>query len=488
MTQGPREKSVNRPHLIDLAPVPDASSTNMVNHLPKPNADQRAFQDLELGLFIHFGMNTFTGETTGGKGSHPPAMFNPTALNCDNWMQVAQAMGARFAVLTARHEEGFCLWPTQTTDYCIRQSPYQGGRGDVVREFVTACRRHDIKPCLYHSSYMDARHIFQDGDPIQWHEEWFQSTKQRLAEPGAAERFTQMQVSQVRELLTQYGDITYLWLDHIGETQGILDPAAVDSFWSAIVAEARARQPHCLLLKADIYLSRDRAAGGGVHGGRAANPLWYACRRENTREGQGDPIPDPAQGNQYIVWEANTIFSGSWFWNGPAVKPVAEMIEHYYATVGRGATFLPNFAPDPRGLMTEQVLAHAQAFGKRVRQLSENPLGEMNGMGPALELELPGETTVDHVVTMEDLREGQKIRAYSIEAREPGGAWTRIVTGQSVGHKRIDRFAPIRTDALRFSCLQSLAEPIGIRRFAAYCLSTSGDPIQPLPAAPDSPV
>ena len=468
MTQGHREKPVNQPRLVDLVPVPDALSTNTINHLPKPNADQLAFQDLELGLFIHFGMNTFTGETTGGKGSHPPAVFNPTALDCDNWMQVAKAMGARFAVLTARHEEGFCLWPTKTTDYCIRPSPYQGGRGDVVQEFVQACRRHNIKPCLYHSSYMDARHIFKDGDPIQWHEEWFQSTNRRLAEPGAAERFTQMQVAQVHELLTQYGDITYLWLDHIGETQGILDSNAVDSFWSAIVAEARAQQPHCLLLKTDIYLSRDRAVGGGVHGGRAADPLWYACRRENTREGQGDPIPDPANGNQYIVWEANTIFSGGWFWNGPAVKPVDEMIEHYYATVGRGATFLPNFAPDRRGLMTEKVLAHAKAFGERVRHLSENPLGETNGMGHTLELEFPGVMTVDHVVTEEDLREGQKIRAYSIEAREPGGAWIRIVTGQSVGHKRIDRFAPVRTDALRFQCVQSLADPIRIRRFAAF--------------------
>ena len=94
-------------------------------------------------------------------------------------------------------------------------------------------------------------------------------------------------------------------------------------------------------------------------------------------------------------------------------------------------------------------------------------------------------TTVDHVVTMEDLCEGQKIRAYSIEAREPGGAWTRIVTGQSVGHKRIDRFAPIRTDALRFRCLQSLAEPVGIRQFAAYCLSATGDPVHPLPSPTD---
>ena len=154
MTQGSHRKPANQPRLVDLAPLADALSTSEVNRLPKPNADQLAFQDLELGLFIHFGMTTFTDEGTGARGSHPPEVFNPTALDCDNWMEVAKTMGARFAVLTARHEEGFCLWPTQTTDYSIRHSSYQCGRGDVVREFVDACRRHGIKPCLYHPSYI----------------------------------------------------------------------------------------------------------------------------------------------------------------------------------------------------------------------------------------------------------------------------------------------------------------------------------------------
>src|SRR5690606_20584848 len=130
---------------------------------------------------------------------------------------------------------------------------------------------------------------FKEGDPIGWHREWFASMRRRLAEPGVAERFTAMQVEQVRELLSDYGEITYLWLDHIGETQGILDPKAVEAFWSEIVAEARRCQPQCLLLKEDVFLSRDTTAGTGVHAGRAAYPLWHACRREDEADGLSNP-------------------------------------------------------------------------------------------------------------------------------------------------------------------------------------------------------
>ena len=472
MQQSPLDVSARVRFMRDLRPLADGQSTKTDNGLPTPNAAQMAFMDLELGMFIHFGMNTFTGEGTGGKGTCSPELFNPTALDCDNWMEVAVAMGARFAVLTTRHEEGFCLWPTDSTDYSVKHSPYKNGRGDVVREFVDACRRHGIKPCLYHPSYMDAHHIFKIEDKITWHQEWFHSTNKRLSEPQAADRFTSMQVCQIRELLTRYNEIDYLWLDHIGETQGILNPDAVEAFWLAIVAEARRLQPNCLLLKNDIFFSRDLDVGGGVHGGRAAYPLWHRCRREDTPEGQGDPVSDPDGGNQFIVWESNTIFSGGWFWNGPAVKPVSDMIEHYYATVGRGSTFLPNFAPDRRGLMTDSVREHAVAFGDRVRSLTENALAETAGIGPALELKLPSVLAIDHVVIMEDLREGQKIAAYTLEAQHQDGTWSQIVSGRSVGHKRIDRFPKIRTNAVRFTCTQSFAEPVCIRSLAAFVTDT----------------
>ena len=289
--------------------VADDQSSSACNRLPKPNRQQLAMQDLELGLFIHFGMDTYTGECA-GNGRSAPATFNPTDLDCRNWMETARAMGARFAVLTTRHEEGFCLWPTKTTDYSIAHSPYKGGKGDVVREFVDACRAYDIVPCFYHSSYMDAHHIFKPEDSTAWHRDWFANTRKRLAEPGAEERFTEMEAAQIKELLTGYGKVAYLWLDHIGETQGIMDPLAVGRFWKRIAAEARRWQPECLLLGHDVGLSEDLTQKGNVHSGRAAYPLWHAVNRDVALAGLGWAIPDPVNGTQFLTWESNTVFSG----------------------------------------------------------------------------------------------------------------------------------------------------------------------------------
>lgn len=457
------------PRLIDRGPLKDEMSTNPVNDLPKPNRMQYEFMQLEMGLFIHYGMNTYSGQGTGGSGRFSPEIFTPTQLDCNNWMEVAKAMGAKYAVLTARHEEGFCLWPTNTTDYSIRNSPYKNGKGDIVREFVEACRRHGIKPCLYISSYMDAHHIFKPGDPISWHQEWFKTTRERLAEPGAAERFTKMQVEQIRELLTNYGPITYLWMDHIGETQGILDPVAVDQFWVQIVDEARRLQPGCLLLSMDIALTRDAQAEGGVHGGRAAYPLWYTTRRQDSKVLQGWPTANRDNADQFIVWESNTIFSGGWFWNGPEVKSLEEMKEHYLYTVGRGSTFLPNFAPDKRGLMTKTVMERASALGQFIRQFDEG-IAETSGSGTVLELKLPKDVSVNHILIREDLREGQKVLAYKVDAKQKDGTWTVVAAGKSIGNKRIQSFTPVKTEALRLRILDTAAKGVQIKRFGAFNL------------------
>lgn len=421
-----------------------------------------------MGMFVHFGMNTFTGEGTGGAGTAMPDMFAPADLDCDDWMRVAVAMGARYVVLTARHEEGFCLWPTATTSYSVASSAWRDGQGDVVGEFVAACRRHGLLPCLYHPSYMDARHVFRRGDAIAWHEAWFSMTNQRLAEPGAADNFRAMQVAQVRELLTRYGDIAYLWLDHIGETQGILDPTAVESFWLAIVDEARRAQPECMLLKADVYLTRDPDGHGGVHGGRAQYPQWHACRRVDTAEGQGDPIMDPVDGDQYVVWESNTVFSGGWFWDGGPVKDVDAMVEHYYATIGRGSTFLPNFAPDRNGRMPQLVHERATDFGEWTRSIFA-PLRRTSSDEFDV-VRFPAPALVDHVVLQEDLRDGQRIRSFVIEVAENGG-WRRIVDGESIGHTRIVRLpSPVIATELRWRCTATWVGEPRLRSFAAYGL------------------
>ena len=196
-----------------------------------PTASQRAWQSTNLRTFHHFDICTFTGcehnDGTEGRGSGPPSAFNPSAVNASQWVLAAKAMGAGTAVMTARHEGGFALWPSKFTDYSIAQSPYKGGKGDIVMEFVTACRKHGIKPGLYIAAGCDAFHHC-GPHPVT-----------------NATDYERIQTGMVEELVSgTYGVIEYLWFDHHGnptnstspfgpECPHMCDPMSA-SLWSSI--------------------------------------------------------------------------------------------------------------------------------------------------------------------------------------------------------------------------------------------------------------
>lgn len=207
---GPEKGSVN------------AAKPDVEDGIARPTPQQLMFMDLELGLFIHFGLSTYTGQVS-GDGKQPASMFNPSDLDCEEWMEVAKAMGARYAVLTARHEGGFCSWQTETTDYCVKNSPWCNGKGDVVREFVDACRKYDIKVGLYHTASHDAHH------------------RQLLS----AEEYASVQVQQITELMTNYGPIDYLWFDH----------HSGDKLWQSVDDQVRQLQPDCVIFGIDSWIS-----------------------------------------------------------------------------------------------------------------------------------------------------------------------------------------------------------------------------------------
>jgi len=414
-----------------------------MNLIAKPTKEQLAFHDLELGLFIHFGLKTYTGGSEGAS----PLSFNPKKLDCEQWMEVAKSMGAKYVVLTARHEGGFCLWPTETTDYSIKSSPWKDGKGDVVREFVNACRKHDMKVGLYHSSWHDSYHTkWQDADYFK---------KQG---PEVQEKFTQMQEQQVTELLTNYGPITYLWFDHHG-----CPGYGANQFWHRIDKVVKKAQPSCLIFGADVWIT-------GGHQGRAFYPLWYA---QNTEDGTRMSRPlNKDKGNPwgkfYRVWEANTCVSGHWFWSGGGLRlSLDTLFSRYYESVGRGANFLPNYAPNPDGLMPPDVVQQAKEFGDTIQELFSRPIAETSGKGQEIVFELEEPVTIKHVVIMEQLADGQKIAKYRIDAMITG-TWVEIASGQTVGHKRIHKVKRDKVKMLRFVCLDSLAKTIEIRSLAVY--------------------
>lgn len=413
--------------------------------VPLPSAKQLAFQDLELGLFIHFGLSTYTGQVS-GDGKKPPSLFKPANLDCDQWMQVAENMGAKYVVLTARHEGGFCLWPTATTGYSVKNSPWENGNGDVVKEFVTAARKHGLKVGFYISSWHDANQF--DFNNLHYFED----------KPKALEKFTRLQLAQLRELLTHYGPIDLLWFDHHG-----CPGAGSAQFWRRIDELVAALQPGCMRLGPDFWVNNSPGLG------EANYPLWHGIntgdgsihtRPIRADAGNGDP-----HGQYFIDWESQIPFSGNWFYNGPGVLPVDTMIARYYESVGRGANLIANFAPDTRGMMPDKVVASALEFGNALRKRFGRRIKEISG-GRSLLLDLGKKTPIRNIVLMEDLKEGQKVAAFEIAIKKTKG-WETIYKGQTIGHKCIIP-VNVETDEVRFTCTKAVGDGVKIREFAVF--------------------
>jgi alpha-L-fucosidase len=414
------------------------------NTVPLPSAKQLAYQELELGLFIHFGLSTYTGQVA-GDGKQPGSMFNPTGLDCEQWMKVAKDMGAKYVMLTARHEGGFCLWPSETSEYSVKQSPWKNGKGDVIKEYVAAARKYGLKVGIYHSSWHDA-------NQFNWHNESYFEDK-----PEELEKFTRLQLKQLTELLSNYGEIDMLWFDHHG-----CPHAGADQFWLRVDYLVSALQPDCMIFGNDYWLN-------GGHGGGANYPLWYGANKGdgtihtrviNSESKHGNPY-----GKFFVAWEANTPFSGNWFYNGPKVVPVETMVEKYYKSIGHGANFLPNFAPDKSGVMPPEVVKSAKKFGDELRKRFGKKIKGIAG-GENIILDLGKKTSFKHIVLMEDLTEGQKVAAFEIDIKKAKG-WETVYKGQTIGHKHIISL-PEETDKVRFRCIKAVGDNVKIRELAVY--------------------
>ncbi|MCE5325902.1 MAG: alpha-L-fucosidase [Planctomycetaceae bacterium] len=424
--------------LTDYTPEPssgEGGATARGDEIARPTARQLEFHDWQLGLFIHFGIETYTRQVS-GDGVADTAHFNPVELDCENWIDAAVAMGARYVVYTARHEGGFCTWPTRTHDYSVAHCPWRGGRGDVVREYVDACRRRGLKVGFYHTPSHDAHclHIYNTTHGTY------------------NERYIQTQVDQMTELLTGYGPIDYLWFDHHKGNE----------LYRRVDDTVRRLQPDCLMFGPDTWIV-------GGHTGVAEYPLWHAV---DTADGSEYARPtttagDP-RGRYYRCWEANTIFSGNWFWWGRDILPLENMIELYYQSVGRGANFLPNFAPDPRGLMTDEVLAAAKAFGDAIRTRFSSPIAAAGPFeGPQAVLDLPKGSKVNHIIIREDLSQGQLIAEHRVEILAEG-RWRIVDEAQTIGPQRIIKLDGIPAQSVRVTCTKSLTASPRIRSLAAY--------------------
>ena len=448
--------------------------------LPLPAPRQLALQERQFGAFIHYGMAAWYEGGAGqnpAKANFPPGLyqphpfdlrhwglmvaqppastFNPTQLDAEQWIGVAKAMGAQHVVLTAKHHNGYCLWPTATTEYCVRSSPWRGGQGDVVGDFVRAARRQGLGVGLYLSAGDVNAGCFSTPQP--------QGERQLI---GDLERYFPILRAQFNEILNNYGELCEVWLD------GALDPIGVDvlrpdgtpvgrRYWDELVALIRRCQPDAAIMGG----TQPDLRWPGNEDGLAPYPLFYVV--EPGQEAENYLLPGCTG---WIVPEADVFTRPTWFWTPDSddrILSLAQLMEIYHRSIGHGANLLVNLTPDRRGLIAEAEAARMSEFGREIKHRFAAPLRTQAwDENHALQFDLGGSLCIEAVLLEEDLRFGQRVLRYRLEARQ-AGQWTPLAEGQTIGRRRIERLAqPVTAEALRLRILETQPMP-KIKTFAA---------------------
>ncbi|GIO98349.1 hypothetical protein J14TS5_34350 [Paenibacillus lautus] len=406
-----------------------------MNELAKPSPQQLAWQDMEMGMFCHFGMNTFCDQEW-GDGTDSPEIFNPEQFDARQWARTAKRAGFKYLVLTAKHHDGFCLWPTKTTDYSVKSSPWRDGKGDVVREVADACREEGLQFGLYLS-------------PWDRHEPCYSDK----------EAYDDFYAEQLTELLTGYGPLVEVWFDGAGSQGREYD-------WNRIIGLVDQYQPDAMVFN----MGRPTIRWVGNEDGVAPYPCWNTATTAKESMFTSDMMTWMEGTPSWVPAECDVpIRKLHWFWHPDdeaSLRSLEEVLDIYYRSVGHGATLLLNISPDNRGLLPEVDVKRVIEFGDEIRRRFGQPVGQTSGEGTELLLGLEHIQPVNHVIIMEDIAHGERVREYVLEAYSQG-EWKELVRGSAIGHKKIDRFDTIETDQLRVRILSSVEKPL-IRNLAAY--------------------
>ncbi len=417
----------------------------------KPSPQQVEWQDLEFGVLIHYGPNSFM-DREWGDGTADPKVFNPTELDTEQWMRAIKAAGAKYVVLVAKHHDGFCLWPSEQTDYSVKSSPWLDGKGDLVRQVSDAARKYGLKFGVYMS-------------PWDRHEPRYANSAE----------YDDYYSAELNELVQHYGNLVEFWLDGAGSGGHVYN-------FPRIIDELRIYQPNALVFADVALFEYGDIRWVGNEDGFVPDENWNVIDRHG-----------------YLRWrpaESDTpLRKGHWFWHPndeSSLKTLDELVTTYEQTIGRGSQLMLGLSPDRRGLLPEADVGRLEEFGSAIRQrygknLMENAkhLPTHDGAEAALdgdpatfwsalvgshhaaiETSFASPITFDHALTMEWLNDGQHVEHYRIEAWD-GTHWKTVFEGHAIGHKRIDSFAPVTTSRIRLNILSSSAAA-EIREFQVF--------------------
>ena len=409
-----------------------------------PTAQQLEWQQMEFTAFLHFGINTFTGREW-GDGTESPELFNPSELDCKQWVKALKDGGFKMALITAKHHDGFCLWPTATTEYSVKNSPWKNGKGDVVRELRDACEKYGMKFGVYLSPWDRNAECYGDSPA-----------------------YNKFFIEQLTELLSNYGEVHEVWFD--GANGEGPNGKKQEYDWTAILAKIRELQP-----KAVTAIMGDDVRWVGNEGGLGRETEWSAtvltpgsythCKASNEALGINNMSKD--LGSRELVAKASQLYwypsevdvsiRPGWFYHAEQdeqVRSLANLVNIYYQSVGCNSVLLLNIPPDKRGLIHEiDVQRIKELSGYIGKTFANNLVANGEGswkarIGDSKEYEVKQGALVNTFLIQEDIAKGQRVEDFLIEVYS-NGAWQYAAEGTTIGYKRLIRFSDCTPEKIR---------------------------------------
>jgi alpha-L-fucosidase len=446
--------------------------------LPVPSAAQLAWHEMEMNAFVHFTTNTFTG-LEWGNGDESESVFNPSQLDVSQWAKTLKETGFKTLILTCKHHDGFCLWPSQYTKHSVKYSPYKNGNGDIVKEVSEACKRYGLKFGVYLSPW-DRNH----------------------AEYGKPAYITYYR-NQIKELFTRYGHISEMWFDGANGGKGYYGGAsetrkinaATYYDWPTTLALVRSMQP-------DVIFFSDAGPGVrwvGNEKGLAGETNWNTISTDTLFAGkagiEGLLNTGSPDGNKWVPAETDVSIRPGWFYHkeeDSLVKTPQQLFNIYLTSVGRGSTLLLNIPPDRRGLFHEKDIKALKGFRKLLNQefavnlaqgakvTATSFRGNAKEYSPSnitdgnkntywttddaittgsFEIDLGKSSTIKYVFVQEYIRLGQRVKGFTVEVWKNNN-WQKVAEGTTIGYKRILAIQPVETRRVRVNIYSSKACPL----------------------------
>ncbi|MBK5278433.1 MAG: alpha-L-fucosidase [Bacteroidia bacterium] len=446
--------------------------------MPIPNESQMAWHEMEMNAFVHFTTNTFTGKEW-GYGDEKESVFNPSEFNADQWVSTFKETGFKGVILTCKHHDGFCLWPSQFTEHSVKNSPWENGKGDVVRAVSEACKKYGLKFGVYVSP-------------------WDRNHKDYGTQP-----YIDYYRNQLTELFTNYGPVFEMWFDGANGGDGFYGGkrekrsinGATYYDWPATLELVREMEPNI------IFFSD---AGPGVRWvgnerGVAGETNWNTISPDTLFAGKAgiEKLLNVGSetGNRWIPAEVDVSIRKGWFYHAEEdslVKSPEKLLDIYLTSVGRGSTLLLNIPPDRRGLIHENDLKSLKGFrdlldhefktnlSLSAKVVANSYRGNDDQFSPSnlidgnnetywttnddestgsLEIDLGRTIQIKYIVLQEHIKLGQRVKGFTIEMWKDN-KWQQVAAATTIGYKRIIKIAPEETNKLRIKITSSRACPI----------------------------